>query len=139
MFHYFWRTPLGDKVSGFDYVSRPTAYRHLHDKLIRSYLLDLLLEPKKNHDKTAKSSAGKLVGEFLEQCRATKMQTFDSVGLGTNCRFEEDFIAGTKLVHEEEPIHSAFLTLDTLRPSTSTPSMDDSMASLRRRRRYRSP
>ena len=27
---------LGDKVSGFDYVSRPAAYRHLHDKLIRS-------------------------------------------------------------------------------------------------------
>ena len=66
------------------------------------------------------------------------MQTFDSVGLGTNCRFEEDFIAGTKLVHEEETIHSGFLTLDTLRPSDSRPTMDDSMASLHRRRRYRS-
>ena len=130
---------LGDRVSGFDYVSRPAAYRHLHDKLIRSYLLDLLLEPKKNQDKIAKSTAGKLVGEFLEQCRATKMQTFDSVGLGTNCRFEEDFIAGTKLVHEEEPIHSAFLTLDSPHHPDSRPSMDDSMASLRRRRRYRNP
>ena len=117
---------LGDKVSGFDYVSRPAAYRHLHDKLIRSYLLDLLLEPKKNQDKIAKSTAGKLVGEFLAQCRATKMQTFDSVGLGTNCRFEEDFIAGTKLVHEEEPIHSAFLTLDSQRHPDPRPSMNDS-------------
>ena len=31
-----------------------------------------------------------------------------------------------------------FLTLDTLRPSASRPTMDDSMASLHRRRRYRS-
>jgi len=129
---------LGDKVSGFDFVSRPAAYRHLHDKLIRSYLLDSLLE-RKTGETIEKSTAGKLAGEFLGHCRAARMQTFDPVGLGTNCRFEADFIAGTKLVHEGEPIHSAFLTLDSQRHPGPRPPMDDSMASLRRRRRYRSP
>lgn len=128
---------LGDGVSGFDYVSRPAAYRHLHDKLIRSYLLDSLLERTHTVDSTPKSTAGELAGEFLQQCRATKMQTFDSVGYGTNCRFEADLISGTKLVQQGEPIHSAFLTLDGPQHPASKPTIDDSMASLRRRRRYR--
>ena len=125
---------LGNKVSGFDYVSRPAAYKQLHDKLIRSYLLDSLLGRKKARAAAGKSTAMKVAEEFLERCCGTKMQTFDSVGHGTDCRFEADLISGTKLVHEEEPIHSAFLTLD--RPRNS--DHESHMASLRRRRRYRS-
>jgi hypothetical protein len=113
--------------AGADLVSLPAAYVKLHPKLVRSYALEALLNPKQQTplDDTIATHAR----QFLDEIAAAEQRPFPSIGHGTDYRFKGKALAGTALVHENEVIHAAFFRLDG-------PEQPDRMASYQFRRRH---
>jgi hypothetical protein len=94
-------------IIGCDILSRSEAYRQLHDKLLRSYILDALLE------KPGKASADDHVTEaFLENASSCREEPFPSVGLGTSVRLSNDEGSGAALVYEKTVVHVALFRRD---------------------------
>ena len=111
---------------GVDMVSLTAAYAKLHPKLVRSYTLEGLLDPKAKP--AAPDAIAASAQTFLAEIAAAEERQFPSLGHGTDHRYKGKALAGTALVHENEVIHAAFFRLDDL-------EQPDRMASYRSRRR----
>jgi hypothetical protein len=96
----------GDVV-GLDKVSSAAAFRMLHPKLIRSYVMDALTEKQAK----GKESSGGKADAFLKKILQCKEQKFDSVGYGQDYRYEGKKIVGSALVHENTVIHMAYFQI----------------------------
>jgi len=103
----------------------------LHDKLIRSYVLDALLD--KPQDSKPNADPIAMVRQFITAAEDAKEEVFDSVSYGKDYRYTQPELTGSALVHDGKMIHAAFLSID------EKEGADDVMplASLRHRRRYR--
>ena len=118
---------INGEVAGFDVISRPDPYVKLHHKLVRSYVLDGLIDsrPAPGGTTEAKNRAQLFLSE-ITRARETK---FRSIGYGWDFRFHAERLAGNALVHEDHVIHAAFFRLH---PVEHRPWM----ASLRQRRQH---
>jgi hypothetical protein len=119
---------ISGQAAGFDLVSSSAAYMHLHGKLLKSYLMDALIE--KRPAAADPAAAIKAAQEFLGRAMGCEEQTFKSVGHGDDYRFKGDRIAGSALVYGDTVIHAAFFL-------TAQAHAADRMAGLNRRGRYR--
>jgi len=95
---------VNGEVVGLDRVSRAAAFRMLHPKLIRSYVMDALTEK----PVMAKETPWEKADAFMKKILKCKEQRFDSVGYGQDYRYEGTKIVGSALVHEGTVIHMAF-------------------------------
>jgi hypothetical protein len=117
---------VNGEVVGLDMVSRAAAFRMLHPKLIRSYVMDALTEkPVK-----VKEASQKKTDAFLTKILECAENPFDSVGYGRDYRYEGKKMVGSALVHESTVIHMAFFQI------TETEKAGR-MSSVSRRRAYR--
>lgn len=117
---------VNGEVVGLDRVSRAVAFRLLHPKLIRSYVMDALTEkPAKGKEASVEKAE-----TFLKKILECKEQKFDSIGYGQDYRYEGKKIVGSALVHENTVIHMAFFQI------TETEKAGR-MSSVSRRRAYR--
>ena len=94
---------------GADLVSLTAAYAKLHSKLVRSYILEGLLDS--NAKPTTSDSAIPGAQAFLATILAAEERRFPSVGYGNDHRFRGKALTGAALVHENEVIHAAFFRL----------------------------
>jgi hypothetical protein len=94
----------GDAV-GIDYISRPAAYAQVHDKLLRSYLLDA-------SPKARCASPPDLAERFLAVVCALPGRPFASPGLGTDVRYADAGLVGSALVFRGRTVHAAFFVVD---------------------------
>jgi hypothetical protein len=95
-------------VIGLDYVSRPTAYAQVHDKLLRSYLLDA-------SPAQGRAGAAELVLELLAAVRSLEPTPFPSPGLGLDMRYRAPGLVGSALLFRGRTIHAAFFVVDEWR------------------------
>jgi hypothetical protein len=123
---------INGQVVGLDIVSRPEVYARLHEKLVRSYVLDALLEEPPSA--CCVNEAPTRARAFLTSLQETTQAVFPSVGYGRDYRFRAPSLAGSALMHDDHVIHASFLTLD---PLATQPTDQASMSSLHRRRRFR--
>ena len=121
---------LGGKAAGFDLVSRPEAYARLHGKLVRSYVMDGLLERKRRGKEPDAAELPEAARVFLDEAAGCEEKLFKSVGYGEDCRFKGDRIAGSALVEKGTVIHAAFFRID---PEAGA----DRMSGINRRRAFR--
>ena len=98
---------VNGKVVGLDMVSCPAAFRMLHPKLIRSYVMDALTEK----PVMAKETPRDMAAAFLKKIPQCEEQPFDSIGYGRDYRYEGKKIVGSALVHENTVIHMAFFQI----------------------------
>ena len=118
---------IDGRPAGVDMVSLTGAYAKIHPKLVRSYTLEGLLDPK---GKLAAPDANAASAQkFLAEIAAAEERQFPSIGHGTDHRYKGKALAGTALVHENEVIHAAFFRLDDTEQT-------ERMASYRARRRH---
>jgi hypothetical protein len=122
---------ISGRVVGFDIVSRPEVYTRLHDKLVRSYVLDALLD--KSVATLPTPDPAKVAREFINSLEPMAEQIFPSVGHGQDYRYGSPTLAGNALLHEHHVIHATFLTLEEAVPG----SRPDNLSSLRQRRHFR--
>ncbi len=92
------------RVLGMDIISRPEAYFHLHERLVRSYVL----EAPRTSSSIRTASPERATAEFLNAVTKAAEQRFKSVALGWDLRYSGNGIVGSALVHENEVIHVAF-------------------------------
>lgn len=117
---------VNGQVAGLDMVSQADAFKVLYPKLIKSYIMDAILE---------KPAKGKTPGPdkakaFLDEMIAAGEQTYDSVGYGRDFRYEGKKLVGSALVHEDAVIHMAFFR-------TTQAEKGGFMAGTSRRRNFR--
>ncbi|MBC8243091.1 MAG: hypothetical protein H8E20_01740 [Verrucomicrobia bacterium] len=95
---------------GCDYLSKPEAYARLHEKLLRSYVIDALLDGEgKVNGKAARKDSARA---FLRQASRCANERYEAPGAGWDHRFEGKDLVGTALEHEEEILHQAFFSLE---------------------------
>jgi len=90
---------------GFDLVSRPDAYAHLHERLLSSYAMDALLG---RSDKSHPCQPGIKAKRLLFDATQAAEQDYESVGLGRDHRFGGPQIVGSALKYEEVVVHTGF-------------------------------
>jgi len=98
---------IRQQVVGLDLLSQPEAYGRLHAKLLRSYVLDALLE-KAGQPSTDEPRAR----QFLEEVATTREERFPAVGLGESARLQGVRTAGAALIHDRTVIHLAAFRAD---------------------------
>ena len=117
---------INGKVIGFDILSLKSVYEALHPKLVKSYAMDALLQQKEKAD----DGSLEMARTFIEDVRQCKEDSYKSVGLGRDHRFEGRTIVGSALVHEEKVIHMAFFGM-------AESDKAERMSSASRRRTFR--
>lgn len=120
---------IGGRPAGMDMVSLASAYARLHLKLVRSYTLEGLLDPKAEPAKPDAAAATARV--FFDEILASDEREFRSIGYGIDHRYKGKALAGAALVHMDEVIHAAFFRLDD-----AEQPQPERMASYRSRRRF---
>jgi hypothetical protein len=114
-------------VVGCDLLSRADAYGRLHGKLVRSYVLDALLE-EPGVPKADEAQAR----EFLTSATTCREERFPSVGYGESVRLHNGQTAGAALIYEGTVIHVALFRFDA---DEATAAGSREMARLSQRRR----
>ena len=98
---------INGQVVGFDLLSRTAAYHIAHDKLVKSYAMDALLEKgKQAKDPTTKARA------FLSACLRAAERRFKSTGHGSDLRYTGKELAGSALLWKSTVLHTAFFALE---------------------------
>ncbi len=117
---------LNGEVVGFDIVSRDSAYKVLHPKLVKSYAVEAILLKK---EKAAKSNTDKAKA-FIKEIADCREKKYESIGNGWDFRYEGKKVVGSALVYQENVIHMAFFRI------TESEKVGP-MSSSRRRRGFR--
>lgn len=118
------------RVAGVEMVSRPSAYRQLHEKLLNSYAMDIpQSRPGQSPPVIAK------LNKILERMMASEEQRFPSVGIGEDCRYSAHGLLGSALQVEEWLVHLAFFRSAEQRQRSH--NSEERMASLSQRRASR--
>ena len=95
---------VNGKAVGFDMISSIDAFRVIYPKLVRSYLMDAILEkPGKG-----KTDIHEKAESFMSKISTCTEKRYDSVGHGQDYRYEGKKIVGSALIHENTVIHMAF-------------------------------
>jgi len=129
------------RVAGFDLVSRESAYRDLHEKLVKSYGLDALISMQRRRSRNTNSKENpeeknlllKKAKAFLKATGSCEGKRYSSVGHGWDYRFSGSTMVGSALVYQEAVIHSAFFRSS----GSGSGRNSDPMSGFRRRRNYR--
>jgi len=99
---------IGSAVVAFDVLSRESAYKQLHPKLVKSYAMDALLDAPKGADKLSPDTAR----VFIKEACGCEEKKHSSVGLGWDCRFQGPNMVGSALTYRKTVIHAAFFRAD---------------------------
>jgi hypothetical protein len=102
---------INGAVAGFDFVSRPAAYAQLHAKLLKSYVIQALVEP--GQGPVDPVQAQERARGFLEETQQCENSRYPSIGHGVDVRFKKSGLGGSALVHENRVIHTVFFRLPT--------------------------
>jgi len=117
---------VNGQVAGLDMVSRADAFGVLYPKLIKSYVMDAILEkPAKG-----KEPSVDMAKAFLDEIGMATEQAYDSVGYGRDFRYEGKKLVGSALIHGNTVIHMAFFQITKVEKAGH-------MSSVSRRRAYR--
>lgn len=102
---------INGAVAGFDFVSRPAAYAQLHAKLLKSYVIQGLVDPGQAALDAAQARAQ--AEAFLAEAQQCEETRYPSIGYGVDVRSRKPGLAGTALVHQDRVIHTVFFRLPT--------------------------
>ncbi len=115
-------------VAGLDLVSYAPAYKLLHDKLVRSYVMDAILRGDGKVIETDKAEARL----FLDGMADCALSEYPSVGHGRDVRFEGRTMFGSALTYRGGLVHLAMF-----QGNGKVQQNDDTMQGYRRRAQHR--
>ncbi|MCE5273155.1 hypothetical protein LLH00_17900, partial [bacterium] len=118
---------IGDRVAGMDFVSRESAYRALHPKLLKSYSVESMFGVQDSQHQIAATQAS----EFLARAKEAHETKFKSPGHGWDHRFRGAGVIGSALVWRGQAVHSALF------PEQNRGAGESGMRSATRRARFR--
>ena len=99
---------INGKVAGLDLISFAPAYEQLNPKLVKSYVMDAILQKGEGNGKHSHDNALAFL-DIAKQCNEKK---YKSVGHGWDYRYEGSKIVGSSLLHKDQVIHMSFFRAD---------------------------
>ena len=124
---------IDDKPAGLDLFARPRSFSKVASQLTQSYAMDALTsrDKKESGTVTIEDASG-----FLSKLEELKEDPFDSIGIGSDFRYEGPQRNGTALLVEETPVHAAFFsTADDSEADSGSPR-SPRMSSFTQRRNF---
>ena len=94
---------VNGELKGLELFYNPSIYKEYHEKLLRSYIIEAVVD-KKNEDNIDRLELMRI----LENISRSESKSVKSIGLGDNLKFSNDFGSGSALVYEDELIHMTF-------------------------------
>lgn len=94
---------INGKLAGFELLYNSSAYKNYHDKIIKSYILDAIAT---QNMESMTIEYG--VDELIEIIKNSKIEKFNSVGLGVDYRVESNEITGSALFYEDNLVNASF-------------------------------
>jgi hypothetical protein len=92
-------------VLGLEFLASPKCYAPVHDRLMKSYTIDM--DPEEDTPGESPDPA-EVVAAFLSSIRALPEEAYPSCGYGTDYRYEQETLSGAALVHEDACVHTVF-------------------------------
>ncbi|MGB9837604.1 ARPP-1 family domain-containing protein [Methanothermobacter sp.] len=95
---------INGRIAGFEFISRSSVYRELHDKIIKSYAIEAMLHDEATYDPVDHE-------DFIERIMNSDEHRYPSPGYGIDHRYTSEGLVGSALTHAGEVIHSVFFNL----------------------------
>ena len=92
---------INNEVSGLDLFDSSDTIRKLMPKLVGSYAMDAL----DRFNPVTEAPGNGMAEEFLTVVAAAQVSAHPAVGMGTDLRFQSQFVAGGALEVEERVVH----------------------------------
>lgn len=93
---------VNDKLAGMDFLSRSDAYVGVHEKLLKSHIVEAISAQESAKTDAQISDSAK---HFLENLQQLPKEEFESVGLGKEYHFEGANASAATLVYEDQMVH----------------------------------
>ena len=120
---------VNGEVMGLDILSSASAYQLLHQKILKSYALEAMLNEGGEGEGTF--NGPERARSFLDDVRLSVDDKHKSVGYGWDHRLEGPQIVGSALTYQDQVIHTAFFQMEENEKIGA-------MSSYRKRRDFRS-
>ncbi len=88
---------INRKVAGLECFYHQQTFAKFFSKLVQSYALDAIDWHQESRETQAKVES---VSQFLKGIQKAPVESYGSLGLGENLRFQDSFVSGAALVHE---------------------------------------
>jgi hypothetical protein len=105
---------LGGRMAGADLFDQPATAEALWPKLVRSYALDALDATEGGAVERARAV------RLIERTHGARGETYPSLALGEDVRFDGDGVVGGGLVYNETPVHISLFRSHGASDSTSS-------------------
>jgi len=106
---------INGKIAGLDIVSLDSVYMNIHNKLLKSYAVQILADSKDRSSGVSKEDAF----QFIKKAGRTYLEKYKSNGLGWDLRFKGEKSIGSALCLDKDIIHIAFFP-DEVFPTNKT-------------------
>jgi hypothetical protein len=93
---------INGAIAGLECFYHQKTFAKFFPKLVQSYALDAIDWFQDSRDTQAR---GESVRQFMEGIRRARGESYPSLGLGENLRFQDSFVSGAALVHEGRVLH----------------------------------
>lgn len=93
---------INGELAGLEVLYNSKRYEQYHEKLIESYIMDALLKQDEEYQEKEEDN-NKLIEKILE----TPMESYESVGDGTDYRLEDEDITGSIVVYHDKLINAS--------------------------------
>ncbi|HPA07641.1 MAG TPA: hypothetical protein PLW73_04025, partial [Methanoregulaceae archaeon] len=94
---------IGGNVVGMDMVSNQVSYAMLHRKLVKSYLMDAILQDTESSKPIDQAKSQ----QFIDDIAACRFDRYKSVGHGWDLRYEGRRLFGSALEYRKGLVHLA--------------------------------
>lgn len=100
---------INGELAGFEIIYNSTRYKQYHDKLLKSYIIDAISKQQEDYvEEYVKKE------DLINKIRKSKRETYESIGLGTDYRFEDEDIMGSMMLLENDIINASFFKKTTV-------------------------
>ncbi len=100
---------INGELAGFEIIYNSTRYKQYHDKLLKSYIIDAISKQQEDYvEEYVKKE------DLINKIRKSKRETYESIGLGTDYRFEDEDIMGSMVLLENDIINASFFKKTTV-------------------------
>ncbi len=93
---------MNGQLAGMDYLSRYAAYADIHEKLLKSHVIEAIADSKTEGSAVELSEKA---AEFLDRLSTASAAEHPSVGLGKDYRLEGSEDSSAILAYEEQIVH----------------------------------
>ena len=78
-------------------------YSEYHEKLVESYILDAITKQDEEYNNEEVDE-----NDFINTIKESEIESYDSVGLGQDCRIDNDKVTGSAMIYNDNLINASF-------------------------------